>query len=259
MANVVVSVAGVAISVWGQTVVAAFERGEAAVEDLDQFDTVFATSGIIESVVYVAAAIAWLAWSSRTVDNEDSLGIGPSSVSPRLAMGWWFVPFANLVMPYRVHREIHERYHQGVQVGSGIVLLWWLVYLANAIFTNIVGRVWLAAETFPEVKDGLNLWVVSGILTAISAILAIVLVQGIQRRADILAAMQAEAAGRPPAAPTDMSSPVVGAVTAGEVTTAPQPTEPRPTEPRSTAPPLGVPPAPSVDAGPRPDVPGSST
>src|SRR5215207_3274215 len=88
-ANVVVSLVGAAIPVWGQTVIAAFERGEATIEDLNQFDSFFATSGILEIGVIVATAIAWLAWSSRTVDNEDALGLGPSSVSPRLAMVWW--------------------------------------------------------------------------------------------------------------------------------------------------------------------------
>lgn len=248
MANVVVSVIGAAISVWGQTVIAAFERGEATVEDLDQFDSFFATSGIVESVVFVAAAIAWLVWSSRTVDNEDGLGIGPSTISPRLAMGWWFVPFANIVMPYRVHREIHDRYHGGVQAGAGIVLLWWLVYLASAIGTNFVGRFWLAAETFPELQTGLSLWVVTDILTAISAILAIVLVQKIQRRADILAAMQAEAASRPPAPP------VVPGDSAAEPTTGPPPTAQPAASTETTVTSTSFP-----DAGPPPDQPRPST
>lgn len=238
VANAVVSVAGVVISIWGQTVIAAFERGEATVEDLDQFDTFFGTSGIVESVAFVAAAIAWLAWSSRTIDNEDALGIGPSTVSPRLAIGWWFLPFANLVMPYRVHREIYERYHRGVQAGAGIVLLWWLVYLASSIGTNIVGRVWLAAETLPALRDGLTLWVVSDIVSAISAILAIMLVQKVQRRADILAAMQAGAAGQPPAA-TDV----------------PPTTSTPPTASRDST----VTPPPPIDADPRPDPTASST
>ena len=248
MANVVVSVVGVVISVWGQTVITAFERGESTVEDLDQFDLFFATSGIVESVVFVAAAIAWLAWSSRTVDNEDGLGVGPSTIGPRLAMAWWFVPFANIVMPYRVHREIHDRYHGGVQAGAGIVVLWWLIYLATAIGSNLVGRVWLAAETFPELQSGLSLWVVSDTLTAISAILAIVLVQKIQRRADVLAAMQAEAASRPP------TPRVVAGDAAAEPTTVAPPPAPPPASTDATMTSTSVP-----DAGPPPDQPRPST
>jgi hypothetical protein len=87
-------VASVAISLWGKSTITAFEAGDATLSDLELFDGVFALSGLISLIVYVPTVIAWLAWSSRTVDNEDPLGIGPSTISPRWAMGWWFVPFA---------------------------------------------------------------------------------------------------------------------------------------------------------------------
>ena len=187
IANVVVLIASVGISLWGKSTITGFEAGDQTLTDLEQFDAIFALSGVFGLAVYVPTVIAWLAWSSRTVDNEDALGIGPSKISPRWAMGWWFVPIANLVMPYRVHREIFDRYHAGIAAGAGIVIVWWLVYLADNIFANVVGRVWIAAETFPELQTGLTLYAVSDVVTAVSAILAIVLVQRIQRRADVLA------------------------------------------------------------------------
>lgn len=205
VANVIVMVVSVGISLWGKSAIGAYEAGEGTVADLEQFDSVFALSGIVGLLVWVPTVIAWLAWSSRTVDNEDALGIGPSKFTPRWAMGWWFVPFANLVMPYRVHRDIYERYH-GVAAGARFVLLWWIVYLADTFVGNIVGRVWLAAETFDELQAGLTLYVFSDLLTAVSGILAIMLVRRIQARADLLAA-----SGRPSPAVVPPSPAPLGA------------------------------------------------
>lgn len=233
VANVIVMVVSVGISFWGKSLMGAYEAGEGTVADLEQFDSVFALSGLVGIVVWVPTVIAWLAWSSRTVDNEDALGIGPSKFTPRWAMGWWFVPFANLVMPYRVHRDIYDRYHGVVAAGAGFVLLWWIVYLTDNFVGNIVGRLWLVAETFDELQTGLTLYVVSDLLTAVSGILAITLVRRIQARADLLAA-------------TGMPSPAV--------TPRPSPDPVRPSAPEpgaapgSASEPAAPPPAPAPDS-----------
>lgn len=198
--NVVASIVGVAVDLWGKKVITDFEAGAATQTDLERFDELFAQTSILDLGVFLIAAIAWLAWSSRTVDNEDALGIGPSKVSPRLTIAWWFLPLANLVMPYLVHREIFQRYHRGISAGAGLVTIWWLVYVGSNLFEYAVGTIWSAADTFPTLQSGLTLYVASGLWNAVAAIVAIVLVQRIQRRADVLAASGG--------APTDAIPPI---------------------------------------------------
>src|SRR5207302_6246087 len=55
------------------------------------------------------SAISYFAWVSRTVDNVPVLGGGRPSVTPRWSIGWWFVPIANLVKPFQIVRELHDR------------------------------------------------------------------------------------------------------------------------------------------------------
>ena len=208
MANVLLAIVSVGLSLWGKATMAGYEAGDLDVADLDRFDALWQSSGLVAIAVYIPTVIAWLAWSSRTVDNEDALRIGPSKYTPRMAIAWWFLPFANLIVPYRVHRDIYDRYHRGVAAGAGIVVLWWVVWLVDNIFGNVVGRYWLAAETFPALQTGLTLFVASALLTAVSAIIAITLVQRIQRRADVVAASPVE--------PETASATVAGSLDVGD-------------------------------------------
>lgn len=186
-ANVVLAIISAVISAWGKVVFRDFEAGAAGIPDLDRWDAAFGLESTVGLATFVAAGFAWLAWSSRTVDNEDGLGIGPSKVTPALAIAWWFLPIANLIMPYLVHREIYQRYHQGLVVGTGIVTLWWLVYIGCNLFGFFVAWIWLPAITFPELQSGLTLFAIAGLANALSGMIAITMVRRIQARADVLA------------------------------------------------------------------------
>ena len=55
--------------------------------------------------------------------------------SPGLAVGWFFVPLANLFMPYMTVRDMwkasaNPRDWQGASA-SGAILLWWILWLAE--------------------------------------------------------------------------------------------------------------------------------
>jgi Domain of unknown function (DUF4328) len=190
-ANAVVSVVAALIVMYGKAALQAFEAGTGGIEGVQTFDDLFGTFGLVELVI--ATWIAWLAWESRAVDNVYPLGAGPIAFTPNWAMAWWFIPLANLVMPYRVHRDLHRRY--GVRIGGWLVLAWWWAYLINNVFGTLVGRMWQAAEGFDQLQTALTMYLASEGLTILAATLAIVLIVGIERRAGALARrVQAESA-----------------------------------------------------------------
>jgi Domain of unknown function (DUF4328) len=197
-ANLVLSLMACAIDVWGWWLIDGFLPGRSTVEDLERFDGVHAAAGLAETALFIATAIAWLAWQSRTVDNEAPLGIGPSRWSPAASIVWWFVPFANLVQPYRIHRDMYGRYLGGAGVAAGLVLWWWLAYLASSLLANGAGRLWLAVETLEGLQSGLVLWFVADLATAIAVFPAVMLVSRIQRRSEVLAS-SVDAPSSPPA------------------------------------------------------------
>src|SRR5579885_27683 len=62
----------------------------------------------LEVGVSLPALIVFLAWVYRASRNARALGAEGMKYTPGWSVGWFFVPFANLVLPYLVMREIWQ-------------------------------------------------------------------------------------------------------------------------------------------------------
>jgi hypothetical protein len=189
--------------------------GTATDADLVAFDDLFAQIGLLQTVAFFVAAIAWLAWQSRSLDNESALRIGPPEVSPRWSIATWFIPFVNLVMPYRTMRGLYRHHHGGSSSGLRLVQAWWAAYLVSNIGANVAGRVWVLVDDPASFEQGLLVWAASDFLTVTAAMLAIVLVRDIQARADRLATLAGPTLSTPPG--TEDAAPVAPVASAGSV------------------------------------------
>jgi hypothetical protein len=95
--------------------------------------------GALELTLGVAAGIALLVWVHRANRNAHALGSEGMAYSPGWSVGWFFVPLANLVMPYRVLREIWKASTPGAGMHwrqvpvSPILGAWWAVCVARGI------------------------------------------------------------------------------------------------------------------------------
>ncbi len=57
-------------------------------------------------IPFIVASILFIVWIHHASSNLEPLGSRLQSYSPGWAAGWFFIPFANLVMPYLVTREV---------------------------------------------------------------------------------------------------------------------------------------------------------
>ena len=158
-------------------------------EEANKFDAGTAHLALMTLGAELVTAIAFLAWLSRTVDNIPALRGGRPLVTPRWSIGWWFIPFANLIKPYQIVRDVHDRMAIGASSSGGwIVLAWWLSWVAGRVIAAI-------AELVPQPinPEAINLDALAkqfsfrGIadsLTLLGALLAIVVVLRIQWRAE---------------------------------------------------------------------------
>lgn len=130
--------------------------------------------------------IAFCWWVYRAGGNLAALGYDRPEYSPAARAGWFFVPFANLVIPYFGMRELWNASHGKVQLTQNVPLVtaWWgiwLLYLFDLPILNI-----LAGPLDPPAP----LWVQtvsSGVLSALAIrmLFAIARAQSRQRGPDL--------------------------------------------------------------------------
>lgn len=133
---------------------------------------VFLTS-IATMAVIMIAPIAVLTWLHRASKNAHAIAGAPLEHSPGMAVGWWFVPFANLWQPLAVVREIETASDpDGSPVASADTSWWWGTYLLGnllGVFANDVVQ-----PSPPEVVMG-------ALVTIAHAIAAFMLIRIISR------------------------------------------------------------------------------
>jgi len=82
-------------------------------------------------------------WIYRANANAHAIG-GDLTITPGWAVGWYFVPFANLVKPYEAMKETWLASHFGSNWGAGeatdLLRWWWGLWILNNILGNIAWR-----------------------------------------------------------------------------------------------------------------------
>ncbi len=103
-------------------------------------------AAVLASLLRVFLIIFFLIWLYRAFSNLPALESRNLEFSPGWAVGWWFIPFANLVKPYRVMGELWNASDSDFdpelflssQVGTPSIIGWWWGLF---IVGNIVGRI----------------------------------------------------------------------------------------------------------------------
>lgn len=153
---------------------------------------------IWQSFAYAGCALATLVWLARAIRRVEQAGAVDLSAGPVMAVVWWFVPLAQLVMPPKVMGELRRASirpadWQAVD-GSALVAFWW----AGWIVSNLAGIIVWRAEASPELDMAEvlpTLHLVSSAVGALAALLFLVLVLSIDRR---LQAFPSATPGRAP-------------------------------------------------------------
>lgn len=131
------------------------------------------------SVAQTAAVVLWLMWQHRAQSNL-RLRRPDARYSPGWAVGWWFIPFANFVMPYRTMRELWQGSTSDgpLREPSPRVSVWWVAFLASGALGTAAGV--LALSEDPADVARASVYEGAGdLVSAVAALLAMMLVNGI--------------------------------------------------------------------------------
>lgn len=69
-------------------------------------DNIVMAISYIKIVLFIICAIMFLIWEYRACFNNWSFGYAGLTYTPGWSVGWWFIPFASLILPYRAMGEI---------------------------------------------------------------------------------------------------------------------------------------------------------
>ena len=120
-------------------------------------------------LMFIVSAILIGMWIHRAHANLFTARLGGLKYTPGWSVGWFFVPFANLVEPFQAMRELYNRslaLDDGENASSpGNLRTWWGCYLVGSIVGNFSYRL----------DNGLILSPAAGV-TAISIISSILLI-----------------------------------------------------------------------------------
>lgn len=90
-------------------------------------------------VAYIAAAVLVIVWFYRARKNVDAFPEAQPGMRAGWAIGGWFIPFANLVIPYRVMADT-ARGSLARSRTPALVGIWWAAFLVYSLVGQAVAR-----------------------------------------------------------------------------------------------------------------------
>lgn len=134
----------------------------------------------------LVAAIAFLVWLHQAATNVRAFGHSSLQFTPGWCVGWWFVPFANLVKPFRAVKEVWKASDPD-SVGTGyddtwitqpvasLLPAWWAAWIISGVLDRISGKI--------ESAQAAGVFGLLGVLaSAVGAFLVVAIMREIARR-----------------------------------------------------------------------------
>ena len=140
---------------------------------------------LARSLVSLATALAFFIWLYRANANVRALGAEDMMGTPGLGVGWFFIPLANLFMPYMTVRDVWRASARPrdwqAEHAPVTILLWWSCWLAGSILATIVFRIEIEAG-FEVVAEALWLGFVCDLLWIPASLLLAAIIRDVQAR-----------------------------------------------------------------------------
>jgi len=142
---------------------------------------------VIELVIYLTTVVLFCMWLYRSYNNLRAFNQWtPLDYSAGLAVGSFFIPFVNLVLPYRAVREVWQK---SIAPDEALLSaptppasfpLWWLFWLLASFAGQISLRASLS-EHIPE-SNAAMISIVASALSILAAIFVYLVVDAIDKR-----------------------------------------------------------------------------
>ncbi|MFD7066427.1 DUF4328 domain-containing protein [Streptomyces sp. NPDC059913] len=168
-------------------------------------DNLYAGAGGLQALAFLATAVVFLIWFHRVRHNAGIFDRSMQPMRPGWAIGGWFIPIANLVLPRRIAGGIWTASAQTNTDGSWrhvpatVMNLWWGVWIGSLLLSRFAQRRYMAAESPQEIVDAAGLVMATDALDIVAAVLAVLFVRKLTRMQGERAALGVYPLGTGPA------------------------------------------------------------
>lgn len=181
------------IVLWVFAAVALLTAGGRTLEALGEVDLTAEIDplALVVALVYLAWTVTFFVsivcvgrWIYRAHANLADAGVDGLGVTPGWAVGWYFVPLANLVMPFQAMRELWTASHAELDPFSspapGLVKAWWAAWITGLLLSSIGERIATLSEgDAGGVTVGIAIDAVGAVGMATAAVLLTRIIRGV--------------------------------------------------------------------------------
>lgn len=168
---------------------------------------------VLEFFIYLATVVFFLMWLYRAYSNLKVFNSwNRPTYSPGFAVGSFFIPFANLVIPYRIVKEVWQKSGMPNEAylaetnPPATFATWWFFWILAGFANNISLR--LSLNDGIETNTATMISIVASALSILAAIFAYLVVDAIdQKQEETSAKLNLTQFPAPPPPPSDLSMP----------------------------------------------------
>jgi len=134
-------------------------------------------------ITYLFTSVVFARWIIASHKTVRALGAQGMTITPGWAVGYYFIPFINLVRPYTAMKELWcasvDPQHATTQVAPSLLPGWWTLWIINGVLGQIIWRMSMHAEGIEMLKTVTVLSIVGSIAGVALSFVALKLVRGI--------------------------------------------------------------------------------
>jgi len=144
--NIIITVIAVLAGIYDYYSYSQLPLGVDVSETVLPSDALVGIMGIVQFVLFLILGITFLRWIHRTNKNLHTLSSRTMIFSPGWAIGWYFIPIANLWKPYQAMKEIWEVSHREKNANHTLLKWWWFLWIVSTVLGRIAFKLIMKAE-----------------------------------------------------------------------------------------------------------------
>jgi hypothetical protein len=170
------------------------DGGEVSTEVAEANDLRIKIVGVVYFVAFVISVVTFISWFRRAYFNLH-LRAKFLSYSEGWAAGAWFVPILNLFRPFQIMREMYQMtkgylIEKGAATqesfGTDVVIVWWVLWIADNAISQVVFRYSRSAETLDEFIYGTAGAIAENLIGIILCVIAVKVIRDYSRMEKML-------------------------------------------------------------------------